>query len=133
MKFKTPEVQNRFSDLCAMAQTIATEMDVYAKEKYNVGLTITATVSTAEEDKELNRVSDTHRTRRAFDIRTGDLPSELVDELCAVFSKKYGRYGAVNTAIPQLIIHKPHGSGPHLHVQLSRKYALKEIDYGKES
>ena len=131
MKFKTPEVENRFKDMADLAQRIALDMDLWTKEKYNIEITLTATTSTTAEDKELSRVSSTHRDRRAFDVRTGDLPDEVVAELCAVFRKKYGRFGAVSSAIPSLIIYKPHGTGPHLHVQLSRKYSLPEIKYGK--
>lgn len=129
MKFKSPQIQQRFGDLCDLIIKIVTEMDVYAQEKYNIELTLTETVTTAEEDKLVNRLSDTHRTRRAVDIRIGDLPESLVAELCAVFRKKYGKYGAVASAMPQLIVYKPHGTGPHLHIQVSRKYALKEINY----
>lgn len=132
MKFKTKDVETRFTDMADLAQRIATEMDLYSQEKYGIELTITATVSTKFEDKELDRVSDTHRTRRAFDIRTGDLPDEVVAELCSVFRKKFGRFGAVTSALPSLIVYRPHGTGQHLHVQLSRKYALPEIKYGKD-
>lgn len=131
MKFKTKDVETRFPDMADLAQRIAKEMDLYSQEKYGIELTITTTVSTKSEDKELNRVSDTHRTRRAFDIRTGDLPDELVAELCSVFRKKYGRFGAVTSALPSLIVYRPHGTAMHLHVQISRKYALPEINYGK--
>tara|TARA_R110000868_G_scaffold292023_1_gene552549 strand:+ start:963 stop:1358 length:396 start_codon:yes stop_codon:yes gene_type:complete len=131
MKFKTKDVETRFTDMADLAQRIAKEMDLYSQEKYGIQLTLTTTVSTKAEDTELSRTSDTHRTRRAFDIRTGDLPDELVAELCSVFRKKYGRFGAVTSALPSLIVYRPHGTGPHLHVQLSRKYALTEINYDK--
>lgn len=131
MKFKDDVIAARFSDMNKLAQTIATEMDQWSQKNYGIELTITATTSTLEEDKQLGRVSDTHRTRRAWDIRTRDLPDSLVAEMIAAINKKYGKYGAVASAIPQLIVNKPHGSGPHLHCQLSRKYALKELTYGK--
>lgn len=133
MKFKTKEVEERFKDMADLAQRIAEDMALWAMEKYKIDLMITATTSTTAEDKELGRTSSTHRDRRAFDVRTGDLPDEMVAELCAVFRKKYGRFGAVTSAIPSLIVYRPHGTGPHLHVQLSRKYSLQEIKYGKES
>lgn len=130
MKFKDDVIAARFDDMCDLAKKIAEDMDEYARKQYGIELTITATVSTSAEDKALGRQSDTHRTRRAFDVRTHDLPDELVAELCAVFRKKYGKYGAVASAVPSLIVYRPHGTGPHLHVQLNRKYALKEIKYG---
>jgi len=133
MKFKDDVIAARFTDMNKLAQTIANEMDQWSQKNYGIELTITATVSSAAEDKELKRLSDTHRTRRAWDIRTRDLPDSLIAEMIAAINKKYGKYGAVASAIPQLIVNKPHGSGPHLHCQLSRKYALKELTYGKES
>lgn len=132
MRFKTPEVEARFKDMHELAQRIAEEMDEYSRKTFGIELTLTATVSTASEDKVLERLSDTHRTRRAFDVRTYNLPDEVVAELIGVFTKKYGKYGAVVSALPKLIVNKKHGTGDHLHVQLNRKYALKEIDYGKE-
>ena len=50
MKFKTIEVETRFKDMCSMAQTIAIEICSYVKDKYQIDLVITATVSSAEED-----------------------------------------------------------------------------------
>lgn len=130
MKFKDDVIAARFPDMCDLAVKIAKDMDGWSRKNYGIELTITATVSTSDEDKALGRVSDTHRTRRAFDVRTSGLPESFIAELIGVFNKKYGKYGAVASAIPQLIVNKPHGSGPHLHVQLNRKYALKEINYG---
>lgn len=131
MKFKDDIIAARFTDMNKLAQTIATEMDKWSQDNYNVELTITATVSTIEEDKALGRISDTHRTRRAWDIRTVDLPDSLVAEMIVAINKKYGKYGAVTSALPRLIVNKSHGNGPHLHCQLNRKYALKEITYDK--
>jgi hypothetical protein len=131
MKFKDTKAQDRFKDMNPFAQQIATDMDEWAQKNYKIELTITATVSTIAEDKELQRQSDTHRSRRAWDIRVIDLPESLIAELCAVFRKKYGRHGALVGGAAQLIVYKPHGSGPHLHCQLSRKYSLPTIAYDK--
>jgi hypothetical protein len=129
MKFKTPEVEERFKDLHPMAQKIATEMDEWSVKNFNVELTLTTTCSTKAEDKLLNRVSDTHRTRRAWDIRTKDLSEDHISQLCAYFRKLYNKYGAVANGQRQLIVYRPHGSGPHLHCQLDRTYYLPEKDY----
>ena len=133
MKFKDDVIAARFDDMCDLAQKIAKEMDEWSQKNYGIELTLTATVSDLHEDKELGRQSDTHRTRRAWDVRVKDLPESLIAELCATFRKKYGKYGAFASSEPQLIVYKPHGTGPHLHCQLNRKYALKEIDYGKKN
>jgi hypothetical protein len=130
MKFKDDVIAARFDDMNKLAKVIATEMDEWSQVNHGIELTITATTSTLDEDKSLGRVSDTHRTRRAFDVRTSNLSEELVNGLIEATLKKYGKYGAVASAIPQLIVNKPHGTGPHLHVQLNRKYALAVINYG---
>lgn len=129
MKFKTPEVEERFKDLHPMAQKIATEMDEWSVKNFQKELTITATCSSKAEDKLLGRVSDTHRTRRAWDIRVNDLSEDHISQLCAHFRKLYTKYGAVASGGAQLIVYKPHGSGPHLHCQLNRTYILPEKDY----
>lgn len=132
MKFKDDVIAARFADMCNLAQIICIEMDEWSKLNYGVELTVTETVSTHEEDTKVGRMSDTHRTRRAWDIRTRDLPESLIAELIVFTNKKYGKYGAIVGHHPQLIVYKPHGTGPHLHCQLSRVNALKEINYGKE-
>lgn len=126
MKFKTSEVEERFSLMHPQVQKLAQEMDEWTKEKYDIELTLTATTSNADEDKLLGRVSDTHRTGRAFDIRTSDLPDTLIAEFCAYFRKKYNnKLGALTGESRQLIVYKPHGTGPHLHVQLNRTFTRR--------
>lgn len=122
MKFKTELVKERFKFMHPVVQEIAKEMDEWAMKEFKIELTLTQTYTTKEEDKEVGRVSDTHRTGRAFDVRTVDLPEALVANLCAVFRKKYRKLGAMVSGNPNLIIYKPHGTGPHLHVQLNRKF-----------
>ena len=133
MKYKDDVIAARFDDMCDLAKIIATEMDAYSQKQYGIELTLTATVSTIQEDKELNRESDTHRSRRAWDIRVRDLPDSLIAELCSVFRKKYGKFGAMVKGAAQLIVYKPHGSGPHLHCQLNRRYSLPTIEYVKKN
>lgn len=129
MKFKDDVIAARFDDMAVLSQEVAKYMDSYAQEKYGVEITLTATVSTKEEDLALGRESDTHRTRRAFDVRTRDLPESLIAELCSIARKKYRQHGASVKGVPALVVYRPHGSGPHLHVQLNRKYALPELTY----
>ena len=131
MKFKDDIIETRFEDMAVLARAIATDMDKWSQDNHGIELTITATTSTSAEDKLLGRVSDTHRTRRAWDIRTRNLDEDFINALIEYTNKKYGKYGAVVSAFPKLIVHKEHGTGPHLHCQLSRKYALKELSYGK--
>lgn len=129
MKFKDDVISIRFEDMNKTAQNIALDMDEFCQKRFGKELTLTATVSTSAEDKLLGRTSDTHRTRRAWDIRTSNLEDNEIEELIEYTTSRYGRFGAIASATPQIIVYKPHGTGPHLHCQLNRKYALKEIKY----
>ena len=133
MRFKDDIVETRFKDLHPTLQEIATDAASWFLKAYGVELMITATVSTAEEDKKLKRVSDTHRTRRAIDIRTNGLEEEEIGELVIYMTRKWGKHGAVVSSVPQLVVNKSHGTGPHLHIQLNRKFALKELTYGQKA
>jgi hypothetical protein len=122
MKFKDDIVAARFDDMHPRTQELAIEMDNWSVENYGKEITLTATTSTKEEDAHLGRKSDTHRTGRAFDVRVHDLRAEHIADLCAYFRKKYPTLGAYSDNQHQLIVYKPHGTGPHLHVQLKRTY-----------
>lgn len=129
MKFKDDIVSIRFEDMNKLARTIAKDMDDYAQKQWGIEITITSTVSTRDEDRLLGRLSDTHRTRRAFDVRTSNFDDTQLAELMEYTNLRYGKYGAIASALPILIVNKAHGTGPHLHIQLSRKFALQEIKY----
>lgn len=132
MKFKDELVKERFLYLHPKAQEVAVYMDNWAQKNYKIELTITSAATTVKEDKELNRVSDTHRTGRAFDVRVKDLPESLIAELCAVTRRNWGKLGASVNNTPSLIVFKPHGTAAHLHVQLNRTYAINwELNHAK--
>lgn len=108
---------------------LAIEMAAWLKTNYDINMVITETVTTKEQDDELQRVSATHRDGRAFDVRVIDphtgtiiLPEAVIAKFCAHFRKKYPNLGAVSgtTQGRNLIVNKPHGSGPHLHIQIKR-------------
>jgi hypothetical protein len=122
MKFASEKAEQRFPEMLPRTQELAVEMDQWAQEKFHVELTLTETFSTVVEDRALNRVSDTHRTGRAFDVRTQDLPEAFIAEFCAYFRKKYPTLGALAGGQYQLIVWKPHGSGPHMHIQIKRNF-----------
>ena len=63
MKFKDETSKNRFKDMHSQAQKLATEMDEWSITNCNKELTITATVSTVAEDKELQRATRPIRAR----------------------------------------------------------------------
>lgn len=88
---------------------------------------VTETVSTLEEDKELERVSTTHLESRAFDLSVRGWNREQIEECVRVFSMKYRHMGAVGgDGNPRPVYYHNAGTGYHLHFQLHRRYAIQK-------
>ena len=124
MIFSNDRAKERYSLLCLRMKFILEDLDKQFTLKFKKEITITETVTTLEEDQRLNRQSDTHRTRRAADIRTINLKPEEKEFIIDFLNEKYKSSGAMVNGVPNLVVDKPHGSGPHLHIQLSRKFEL---------
>lgn len=124
--YKTKRAELRAQYMNSTAFKVMNEMVEWLEDRGYVAL-ITDTVSTKEEDKVLKRVSASHREGRAFDVRTSGLPTVVINELITHFTKQYSGIGAISaeTGKRALIVDRTHGTGPHLHVQLSRLYAAK--------
>ena len=88
---------------------------------YGIEITITETWTTHAEDMKLNRQSDTHRTGRAIDVRTKDIPDWFQPKFIEYFNALYQKsLGAQTKEGPVLIVDKKHGNGPHWHIQVRR-------------
>jgi hypothetical protein len=121
MKFKSKKVEERLVNCTHTIQKLAKEMYEWSLNTYGVEITITETWTTAYEDHKLNRVSDTHRTGRAIDIRTKDIPDWFKPKFIEYFNSLYQKsLGAQTKEGPVLIVDKKHGSGPHWHIQVRR-------------
>lgn len=129
MKFKNQLVAERWSLVHPKLKEIAQDSDKFMQEHYGTEITIVEAATTDEEDKRVGRVSVTHRDKpwaRAYDMRTMDQKPEPLKMLKIYLLQKYGNLGAVvidkktNKAVNNLIEDKPHGTGPHWHVQIKR-------------
>lgn len=104
------------------------EMAKWCEEK-SYPFEVTETVTTPEEDRALKRVSDSHRTARAFDVSRHDWTEKMIEEFMTHFEKQWGAMGAVGyqSGTSELIVHHEVGNhGDHMHVQLSRAFAIKD-------
>lgn len=120
-KFKNAQVEARFIQMLVTTQTICNEMCRWSFDVHGIELVITETWTTGAEDIKLNRESDTHRTGRAFDIRTKNLPDWFKVRFLEHFRFLYEeKHGAVTKDGPNLIVDRPHGTGAHWHVQIKR-------------
>lgn len=128
MNFKNKTVESRFKDLHPTLQALCKYMDSYVREN-ELDFTLTETCTTPDEDKALNRVSDSHSTRRAVDIRTKDWPEWFREKFIKHFTEKFGEIGAVNAeGESRLLVYHDSGFGPHIHCQLERsRYSLPVV------
>lgn len=103
---------------------IISDLNLYAKEKFNIDLVITQTVSTVEQDRKLNRVSAAHRSFAAADIRTKDLDPFVVQDLIQYINSKeeYKKYRYLSKSGIKRLAYYHVGSAEHLHIALHRKY-----------
>ena len=93
-------------------------------EDEKLPLVITSVVSTEEEDKALGRRSDTHRTGRAFDVRTRDWTDATLIKVINFLNDNFKHLGALgNSGDLTLVVDKSKTSAPHLHVQIHRKFS----------
>lgn len=127
--FKTDKAYNRCLCLHPIALLILWDMWGYCLEN-NLEFKVTETVTTLEEDAELGRLSSTHRSARAFDLRNRSWSLWEIKTFERFFNEKYReKYGAIDSAGKRrLIVSIPHGSGPHFHVQIHKDFSL-DIDY----
>lgn len=126
--FKTQANFDRFGELAPKMQAIAQfAVDYLIGKGFHAPYYITETVTTAEEDQALARVSDTHRTRRAIDLATAGMSLDLIHDLMDALNAKYGSLGAIVHGAPVLVVYHNSGHGWHFHIQLNRSFALPEI------
>lgn len=127
VKFASEKSKERFFNLHPLVIMVVSEISNFCKSE-NHTITLTETVTTKEEDQSVDRKSSTHRTSRAVDIRVNDMPEGLAQKITNHFNFKFRHIAAVNpSGVSELIVFKPHGTGPHLHVQIHSRFALPEF------
>lgn len=124
IKFKTKKDESLFYKCHPFLVMMVCDFALYWHES-NRDMTITATLSTLEQDEKLGRVSSSHREGRAVDIRIKDVPKEFINEWYIWANKKYGNLGAFNKSGGQSLI-VLHGTGEnyHAHVQLNKNFCV---------
>ena len=129
MKFKNEDDRLLFTTLLSPLIMIYADLHWYAKFRYDIDLVITATVSTTEQDKKLNRVSTAHneQERRALDIRTKDIDPFIVSELIEYINNKpeYKKYHYMSNSGQSRLAYFHIGSAQHIHLSIHKQFALK--------
>jgi len=125
IKWAKTKVEERAKRINKVLFSILVDMGFYCQAR-GVDLVVTDSFSTLEEDKRLGRVSSSHREGRAVDLRTRDWTENFIKTFVNDFESRFGDIGAISGSDLQrrLIVDKSKTKQPHLHVQLSRDYAV---------
>lgn len=123
IRFKNAKDVSRVNQLKEPAKIVLLSLYDYCLDK-NIPLTVTETVTTLAEDEALKRVSNTHRTGRAFDISViGWTESEIL-ACCAYFNARYASLAATVNGAPVLAVYEKNAAGGrHIHFQINARYA----------
>lgn len=123
--FKTKKAHIRSVYMHPVISLIMIDMYWFCLSK-NMPFVVTDTVSTAAEDSAINRRHTTHREGRAFDISVKGWGKKFRREFCAIYDQKYKDYAAISSSNLQPKLCVDHvGTGPHIHVQVAKKYAVE--------
>ena len=123
--FKTDKAHQGFLKCSPRLQEIMVDLVDYCEKVLRVTPIFTETLTTAEVDKALGRVSVSHQQGRAFDMRTWNLTEDNLKAIAAWLRANFGNIGAFNkTGERQLVVHHDSGHGDHFHVQIDRVFAV---------
>jgi hypothetical protein len=126
--FKTKKIHRRSLFMHPIMSLILIDMYWYCSSKGRPFM-VTDTVSTLEEDKRINRMHDTHRTGRAFDISVKSWGKKFRREFCEYFNAKYINEAAFSASTLQRTLCVEHvGTARHIHVQVDRRFEVENID-----
>jgi hypothetical protein len=118
MIFKHAKSISRSLNLHPITAALLFYSFIWAKQR-ELPFIVTDTVSTEEEDRALERVSESHKSGRAFDISLKNWSHDKQTDYFIEFTDKFGHLGALTTSGERRLI-KIHnnGNGYHLHFQI---------------
>jgi hypothetical protein len=123
MLFETPriEVEWNSDSLFPMTRVIVHDAQAYALARWNWTFFLTCIWRSITEDTQLEG-SGIHSAWRAVDVRDRDQAADAIADVTKYLNGKY----VYDPGRPRLVVcySKPHGSGPHLHLQAHQRTAL---------
>lgn len=129
MIFKHRKDYHRFYCLHPLLIAIVADMYMWCHER-NIPFIVTSTVSTVAEDKRLSRISDTHRTGRALDLRSWVFTQKQRLEFISYFNNKYKKSAAISrSGKANLVVYKTNPE--HFHIQIHKRFSTNNpLDVG---
>ena len=124
IKFKHKKDEELFLFLTPILIHVAGDMANYC-HKRGLPFIVTDTISTLENDKEIKRVSSSHRQGRAIDVSVHGWMKNEIKDFMEFYSNKYRKIAAISKEDlkPKLIVYHNH-IGWHMHIQLHPDYAV---------
>lgn len=125
MNFKNERDKSRIKQLTPVLAILLDVMETWADQR-NLPFVITETWTTKEEDSALQRVSSSHREKRAVDVSAREWNLNDILEFTEFFNEKYAHIAAIslNTMRPALVVYHDSGYGAHFHVQAHPKFKV---------
>ncbi|MFT5519633.1 MAG: hypothetical protein ACI9IA_000216 [Enterobacterales bacterium] len=126
ISFKTKRDREMFGLLHPILIMIFADVYSYAKERHNIELVVTQTVSNKFIDQKLKRKSPAHSQHRAIDIRTKDLDAFVIKDILLYVNNhiEFSKYRYMSQSGKQRLAYYHVGSAEHIHLAIHSRFAL---------
>lgn len=103
------------------------DLAFYAKEKHDVDLMITSTISTPAEDLALKRTSKSHQKGLALDIRSKDMNVYITQDIIEYINNKeeYKKYRYMSFSGISRLAYLHVGNYEHIHLAIHSSFGDK--------
>lgn len=125
VKFKQPKQGNTLMYLHPLIVMVMFDMASWTFER-GIDFVVTDTISTVKKDAKLHRVSDAHRTMRAFDLRSRSFSDSELTDFLEYFNTKYIDIAQISYSDgrPRLVVVHGEGYNRHMHIGLHSRFSI---------
>lgn len=128
IEFKFGKDKKLFELLNPVLQQTIFDLSLWCEE-HEAKFKITETITTAKIDKALNRVSASHRQKRALDLSIKNWNEKQLNIFQTLFNERYKNIASVSLSDnkPRLIVLHGEGENKHFHIAIHSRFSLPEI------
>lgn len=132
-KFKDPSEYVELQYLHPYAFLVFADLVRFCHDSKMPTPVVTCVCRTPEEDAALGAESDSHSTRRAFDISSRPYTKDQINSILNYMNTQWLKYAAINSQgqVRLAIYHKVDGNAFHFHFQIHKRYELP-VWHGEE-
>ena len=123
--FKHPDQKGHVSLMHPLIIMVMFDMAWWCLQR-KIKCVVTDTISTFKKDKKLGRDSNSHRTKRAFDLRSWTFLPAQRQEFIKHFNDKYYSIASVSKSdnVRRLVVLHGEGDNEHFHIALHSRYSI---------